>query len=293
MKLYAPSYYKDFRCIADKCRHSCCVGWEIDIDPETLQNYQSLEHPYAQTVKNSIDFDPTPHFRLCKHDRCPHLQENGLCEIILQLGEEHHCEICREHPRFYHETARGMEVGLGMSCEESCRIILHADDYRTFVELDELPDAQEPMPFDIHPLRERAYEILSSPLSYTQRLVQLSVEFDITLAADEHVRNTLASLEYLDDSRKELFACYSSDATLPPICEKEAERALAYFIFRHCSGAWDETDFRIALRFCLTCERLLASMAQTTNATTLTNLARILSEEIEYSEENTETLGQM
>ena len=35
MKLYAPEYYKQFQCIADKCTHSCCIGWEIDIDEIT------------------------------------------------------------------------------------------------------------------------------------------------------------------------------------------------------------------------------------------------------------------
>ena len=43
MKLYAPSYYKKFKCIADKCEHSCCIGWEIDIDEETLEKYEKLE----------------------------------------------------------------------------------------------------------------------------------------------------------------------------------------------------------------------------------------------------------
>ena len=36
MKLFAPEYYKQFKCIADKCTHSCCIGWEIDIDEEAL-----------------------------------------------------------------------------------------------------------------------------------------------------------------------------------------------------------------------------------------------------------------
>ena len=37
-----PSYYKDFTCIAGDCRHSCCIGWEIDIDDETLEKYRSI-----------------------------------------------------------------------------------------------------------------------------------------------------------------------------------------------------------------------------------------------------------
>ena len=42
MKLYAPKYYKNFKCIADRCPHSCCIGWEIDIDRTTLTKYESL-----------------------------------------------------------------------------------------------------------------------------------------------------------------------------------------------------------------------------------------------------------
>ena len=29
-----PDYYKKFNCKKEKCRHNCCVGWEIDIDDE-------------------------------------------------------------------------------------------------------------------------------------------------------------------------------------------------------------------------------------------------------------------
>ena len=36
MKTYAPKYYQQFHCIADKCKHSCCIGWEIDIDKDVF-----------------------------------------------------------------------------------------------------------------------------------------------------------------------------------------------------------------------------------------------------------------
>ena len=42
MKIYAPDSYPRFRCIADRCRHTCCVGWEIDIDPGTLAQYRAI-----------------------------------------------------------------------------------------------------------------------------------------------------------------------------------------------------------------------------------------------------------
>ena len=29
-----PDFYGKFKCTAEKCRHSCCIGWEIDIDDD-------------------------------------------------------------------------------------------------------------------------------------------------------------------------------------------------------------------------------------------------------------------
>ena len=37
MKITAPDYYSQFKCIADQCRHTCCVGWEIEVDDEGLE----------------------------------------------------------------------------------------------------------------------------------------------------------------------------------------------------------------------------------------------------------------
>ena len=130
MKLYAPTYYKRFRCIADRCEHSCCIGWEIDIDNEAIEKYKSLKHRYGEVIRDSISTDETPHFKLGEHERCPHLDECGLCKIILNVGEDYLCDICREHPRFYNYTDVA-EVGIGMSCAEAARLILSSSDYAT------------------------------------------------------------------------------------------------------------------------------------------------------------------
>ena len=43
MKEVFPNYYKKFKCIKDKCKHNCCIGWEIDIDEDTMDLYNSLD----------------------------------------------------------------------------------------------------------------------------------------------------------------------------------------------------------------------------------------------------------
>ena len=56
-KMGFPIYYRDFSCIADKCKNSCCIGWEIDIDEDTKELYESLEGGYAEKIKESIEID--------------------------------------------------------------------------------------------------------------------------------------------------------------------------------------------------------------------------------------------
>ncbi len=289
MKLYAPEYYKDFACTADRCRHSCCIGWEIDVDGDTLSKYESLTGEYAAKIRESIDFADVPHFRLGEGDRCPHLDENGLCRIILTCGEGALCEICREHPRFYNDTPNGKEVGLGMSCEEACRLILTSDGYGRMIGSGET-DGECPNGFDPVPLRAELYEILSDrAMPYPERLSKISAAHGVSLSdrTDAEWQEVLASLEYLAEGDRALFRAFSSDPATPKEIELSLERALAYFIFRHCTGARSMEDFRAALGLSLFLERLLASIAKA-DTTAVAECARIVSEEIEYCEDNTD-----
>ncbi len=291
MKLYAPAYYKLFTCIADRCRHSCCIGWEIDVDADTRALYDSLDGDYAKTIRASIDDAETPHFTLAAHDRCPHLDEQGLCRIIQAYGQDALCDICREHPRFYHETPHGTEAGLGLACEEACRIVLFADDYDQMIEIGE-PDG-EPYTdaFDATALRARVYAILKdTTLGYDARLARISQEFGVrtTVRTDDAWCELLGELEYLHEEHTGLFMLYGTDADVMAWQEPILARALAYFVYRHCSDAADESDFTASLGLALFLERLLASLIAAGHDAL--DSARIISEEIEYSEDNTDTL---
>ena len=287
MKLFAPEYYKDFKCIADKCRHSCCIGWEIDVDVDTSEKYKSLKGGYGEEIAKSIENGETPHFRLTENERCPHLDERGLCKIITELGEGYLCHICREHPRFYNDTPYGKDVGVGMSCEEAARLILSSDGYSVIEEIGEADGETDEFFFDTVKERERVYSILSNRSdSYSERLKRITKEYGISLSSIS--KEKIDSLEYLDDKHKEIFSHFSHDLKTPKELEIYLERALAYFVYRHCTSAWDEEEFRGSLGFCLFCERLVASV--TPLCESIFDAARIVSEEIEYSEDNTEAI---
>ena len=292
MKLCAPKYYKKFKCVADRCAHSCCIGWEIDIDAETYSKYEIMKDGYGREIQRSISLDGSPHFKLCAHDRCPHLDERGLCKIILNLGEDWLCGICREHPRFYNYTGVA-EVGVGMSCREAAKLILSSDDYDLFEEIGEVDAIEEAVFIDARKERENVYKLLRGETAdYKTRLNAIYDKYRITAGDDRRWLEIINSLEYLDPSHKSLFVTYSSQ-NRPQGKDEYLERALAYFIFRHCTEAYDTEDFALRLSFCLFCERLLASLVNVQKAETLEEIAllsSIVSEEIEYSENNTEAL---
>ena len=118
----------NFKCIADKCKHSCCIGWEIDVDEETYSMYEEVVGEFGDRLLNNIvEENGTKHFILDENERCPFLNENNLCDIILNIGEDYLCDICREHPRFYIEDGEEYLCGYGMCCEEASRLIISDD----------------------------------------------------------------------------------------------------------------------------------------------------------------------
>lgn len=292
MKLYAPKYYKNFRCVADKCEHSCCIGWEIDIDDKTLEKYESLECDYREVIRQSISTEGAPHFMLGECDRCPHLDEHGLCKIIMNAGEEYLCDICREHPRFYNYT-KVAEVGLGMSCAEAARVILSSPDYAETEYIGEVDAQADGIDFDGRAERGKVFAILQdTACDYKARLEKIYCKYSVEVGEDAKWLEKLCRLEYLYDEHKKLFMNYSSEHR-PDGKEEYLERFLAYLVYRHCTEAFDEEDFCVRLSFCLFCERLFASLICSERAETLDEvavLASIISEEIEYSDENTSEL---
>lgn len=293
MKLFAPEYYKAFRCIADKCTHSCCIGWEIDVDEDTLELYKSAENSYAQEILNSIDVQDTPHFVLKEGERCPHLDKNGLCKIITNCGEGYLCDICREHPRFYNNTALGKEVGIGMACEEAARIILSSDSFDNFLVIDELNGDAEPPEFDALPLRSHLFSLIKSSNGRGELLEKISQGYGVTLDSTERYKELFENIEYLDGGHKELFCSFNSQPKPPKSAEDKLKRALAYFIYRHCTDVYSQEEFLSSLGFALVCEALLASLVCQNENFEIEHFAVVVSEEIEYSTDNTEAIKEL
>ena len=291
MKLFAPQYYKKFKCIADRCTHSCCVGWEIDVDSDTLERYGALAGALGTRVRQSLEAgEDGVHFALRPDGRCPHLDDRGLCEIIKGAGEGYLCEICREHPRFYNVVGNRMECGIGASCQAAAALILH-EPYAETVCLGEeicLENRDTCCEFDAISARNDLYCLLSDSRSpYAKRLELIRERFAVPAQIEgEAWRGMLEKLEYLDERHKALFLACGVET-----CEGHEtvrERFLAYLVYRHASPAECAREFGLAVGVALVLERLFAALIA--HGLSPVEAAVTVSEEIEYSEDNTEAI---
>ena len=300
MKLIAPEYYPRFHCIADRCRNSCCIGWEIDVDEESLAKYAALPGELGEEIRaNIVTGDDCAHFRLTEHDRCPFLNEQGLCRMILGFGEDVLCQICRDHPRFYNEFSDHTEVGLGLSCEAAAHLILTQTTPLRLVTLEDDGDADSPDEYEQYILALRGQ--------------LLGLLEDESWTTDERLDNILdlCGVPLPEKSGAQWAALYRSlerldpswDAVLDTLSQPQKELSAewdrpflnlaAYFLYRHLPAALDsgepEAHAAFAVLSTRTLRRLFAA-AREQNTDTLAELARMYSAEIEYSPENTEAL---
>ncbi len=124
MKIRVPKYLNKFKCIADKCEDTCCAGWEIVIDEETYDYYQNLSGSFGERVRDEMVNDGEDNIFVLKNGNCAFLNENKLCDIYNELGEDSLCYTCKKYPRYMEEFGNLREIGISLSCPEAARIML-------------------------------------------------------------------------------------------------------------------------------------------------------------------------
>lgn len=123
MEIRVPNYYRKFQCTADKCPDTCCAGWQIVIDEDTLEKYHKYEGSFGNRLANSIDWREGV-FKQYEEKRCAFLDENNLCDIYTEAGPEMFCRTCKTYPRHFEEFENVREISLAMSCPEAAKLIL-------------------------------------------------------------------------------------------------------------------------------------------------------------------------
>lgn len=305
MKEVYPDYYTDFKCIASKCRHSCCEHWEIDIDEDSYKKYLSFDGKIGEKIKSVIHTEDNVHsFILDKDERCPFLQKDGLCELILQKGENSICKICKEHPRFHNSYLDITETGIGLCCEEAARIIITNKDTVQYIGMDSTHSSDEHIS-DALDFRKEIFDILHNKESdYFMKFSQIysllgcSFEnFDMNYWVDKYL-----SLEILDDNWVAILTNLKNNAQLLGSMDYIHSiqsldfcftNIFEYFFYRYYPEIIMGSDPFVVLNFCMLSTEIIRSLCILKNAQTgllsvsdIIEYARMYSSEIEYSDSN-------
>ena len=307
MKYTVPDYCLGFQCLASRCRHSCCIGWEIDIDEESCRRYRRMGGALGEKLRERIAPEPQPHFILGEGERCPFLNRDNLCELILEAGEESLCDICAEHPRFYRFLPGRTEMGLGLCCEEAARRLLTGGPIRLLTEGDGEEDGEEEDAAFLT-MRRELFSLLQKPGLPLRERVRTLLDRCETVLPERSLSSWARfyqGLERLDESWTGVlrdieargdqidWQAYGQAARA---WEQGYENLLFYFLYRYLEedGAPGE-----ALGFAL----LSASMIAAADAVQWqaqggslrleerVEHVRLYSSEIEYSDENVGEIG--
>lgn len=317
MLVRIPDYYHHFRCLADRCPHSCCEKWEVVLDDEHISLYEGISGPLGDQLRTAMvrDTEGDVCFAL-NGNRCPFLDDKNLCEIHRQLGEAATSVTCQEHPRFTEDFGSFREITLSASCPAANELLLGSEAPLCFIEWEnDIPteDGDVWLPF-LLPLRETMLDALQNrayPLRHrlsvfltlaeqAQALLDTGMEMELpSLHADwippaasngeglfPAALRLLGGLELLEPDwidllhRAETVDSYECASAL-------LERIAAYFAFRYLLKCVNDGDFlsraQLVVFAVLTVERLAAVCG-------LSEALRRFSCEIEHNEENVSAL---
>ena len=298
MKQFEFNYSKKFKCIGSKCKHNCCIGWQIDIDKKTLNLYQELSKTDTRFNPNCFSgktFNLNSVFSLSL-GRCPFLDKDNLCHIIKSYGEKSLCKTCKTHPRFKNFFSDRVETGLGLYCEEAGKIILSFKPKMKEVLVKDNLKSTSLSPFEnkIFAFRKKVLSVIQNrKLSINERLCALSSLSNIDLNKKSFnswldIYKNLDALKINEFGFDMVEPCLEF-AKIERDFEREYEQLLSYLCYRHLSRAIDQLDLRVRLAFIILSFNMinhLFSLQTEKTLDTLIEVCRFFSSEIETSDDN-------
>lgn len=211
MKIVVPSYYKEFKCIDKDCEDTCCAGWEVDVDEDKYKYYKTIEGDIGKRLKDVIipkEEGNGCSFRLKENKRCPFLNDENLCDLYIELGEESLCDTCTYFPRFINDYGATREIGLAPSCFTAAQIMVGKGDPST-LEISEdgsfniSPNDIDPdLYFKLRTFRKELFDLLwDREDSLDKRLGRMLIkakELEENLFEDEEVSYPVENKIYSD-----------------------------------------------------------------------------------------------
>ncbi|MBQ1389337.1 MAG: flagellin lysine-N-methylase [Clostridia bacterium] len=321
MKNFYPAFYSQFKCIANKCEDSCCKDWDIDVDSETEQYYNSVSGELGDKIRRLTVTDKYGERVFINNTecgvRCPFWNKDMLCDIYIGLGEEHLSHTCATFPRLKVDHYGCSEHILSFACPEAARFML-----RTENAYDELDSSEriDTAPDDVSAFmiesRRRTAEIFRSgdPMIYKlidclvmtaqiERILQGEepapldtsnyVEVDIKSVFELHKGFEIMSKKWRDTLNSAAEECENI------ILSREFDDAFGkfaeYYIYRYYLTSLNEGDAMYAVKRIIFAYLITSGIYSYIHKYNIDiSIMRILqrySKEVEHSYENTEKMN--
>ena len=318
------SCFASFRCIAGACPDTCCAGWEVDLDEDTLRRYRQLPGALGDEIRSAICREDEYTFFRLKNGQCPFLNKEKLCRLILGLGEDVLSVTCREHPRFWEEYGNYRETCLSISCPEAARLLLEEPLELCSRETDEAapedPELDSAFFRQLLLFRQALFALTQSRRNLADRLSLAldAAENGIALPEDDEIPPdfwdslpapplqlsltdyfaAMESMEFTRPQLKELLPRVIASGAPLPLADSEAAEAggkiLFYFLYRYVlRGVWSGLVAE-KVRFAVYSTAAILALSQHVDAFTvhrrILDAAVLYSREVEHSPENLELL---
>lgn len=272
----------DFSCIADKCKHNCCLNWQIDIDKKSIRKYKRLN------LNSGIDYENNRFTMVEKNGqvRCAFLDDDNLCGLIKKYGNKVLCQTCTDHPRYRNFFKSFTLYGIGLACEQALNLLL------TYNEKLELPiiKGKTKHEKEIMNFVKEVFDILTDRelfiLDRIEKIISLCCPPKRFYNAD--FKSLLKGTEYIckDWKNKLDNVILSFDKKVLTEFSIEIEKVLWVTVYRHVFGAIDSLDIKSRTLFSVLCILIICSLIKSDSSKEFLDITRQFSEEIEYSSFN-------
>lgn len=161
-------YFDDFQCKCGDCRHSCCRGWQINVNEQEYfrligmncsdELHHRLECAFSQPQRPTEACYRTiaPNWL----GQCHMLAEDGLCMLHRECGAAALPQVCNFYPRSLKRIGNFQLACCSGSCEKVIELLLSQDR----LQLLEHEEAFEPL---------LSLQAQDASLELTMRCVQL------------------------------------------------------------------------------------------------------------------------
>lgn len=143
MRINKPEYYDSFACIGGECSFSCCQEWKIAVDEDTKDKWKQYSSNTSRGEVEGLDSllyteGDCDYIRLHSDGKCPFLNENGLCNVVLKYGEQGISKTCHTFPREMHCFDGMVEYTLAMGCPKALELLWQCESFEIISENNDL-----------------------------------------------------------------------------------------------------------------------------------------------------------